>query len=113
MKNKRGISLIVLVITIIVIIVLATAVIVTFLKNNPISKANEAVKKWNTATEKEQEQLLEINWKFEKESKIATWFEDPVIGDTLKKVINSNNNKISDFNFTNLATKIATDIYEK
>lgn len=43
MKNKKGISLIVLVITIIVIIILATALIVTLIKNNPISNAKEAV----------------------------------------------------------------------
>ena len=42
MKNKKGISLIVLVITIIVIIILATAVIVTIVTNNPIKEANKA-----------------------------------------------------------------------
>ncbi|MEG2348497.1 MAG: leucine-rich repeat domain-containing protein [Clostridia bacterium] len=43
--KKKGISLIVLVITIIVIIVLATAVLITVVKNNPIQKAKEAVLK--------------------------------------------------------------------
>ncbi len=41
-SSKRGISLIVLVITIIVIVVLATAIIVNVVKNNPIGKASEA-----------------------------------------------------------------------
>jgi len=40
---KKGISLIVLVITIIVIIILAGAVILSLANNNPIAKATEAV----------------------------------------------------------------------
>ncbi len=43
MKQNRGISLIVLVITIIVIIILAGAVILSLADNNPINAANEAV----------------------------------------------------------------------
>jgi Tfp pilus assembly protein PilE len=42
MKNKKGISLIVLVITIIVIIILAGSVILSLSKNNPILSAQEA-----------------------------------------------------------------------
>ena len=42
MKAKKGISLIVLVITIIVIIILAGAVILSLNKNNPISDATKA-----------------------------------------------------------------------
>jgi Tfp pilus assembly protein PilE len=42
MRNKRGISLIVLVITIIVIIILAGSVILSLSKNNPILTAQEA-----------------------------------------------------------------------
>ena len=42
MKNKRGISLIVLVITIIIIIILAGAVILNLADNNPIENASEA-----------------------------------------------------------------------
>ncbi|MDD2376527.1 MAG: hypothetical protein PHD15_04375 [Clostridia bacterium] len=49
MKNKKGISLIVLVITIIVIIILAGAVILSLANNNPIESANEAVFKANVA----------------------------------------------------------------
>jgi ABC-type microcin C transport system permease subunit YejB len=42
---KKGISLIVLVITIIVIIILAGAVILSLASNNPIAQASEAVQK--------------------------------------------------------------------
>lgn len=42
MKNKRGISLIVLIITIIVIAILAATVIISMNKNNPISSSKEA-----------------------------------------------------------------------
>jgi hypothetical protein len=47
MKIKKGISLIVLVITIIVIIILAGAVILSLASNNPISSASEATFKSN------------------------------------------------------------------
>ena len=43
MKRKKGISLIVLIITIIVVIILAVTVILTITKNNPIESAKEAV----------------------------------------------------------------------
>ena len=43
MKRKKGISLIVLIITIIVVIILAVTVILTLTKNNPIESAKEAV----------------------------------------------------------------------
>lgn len=43
--KRKGVSLIVLVITIIVIIIIATAIIVTLVKNNPISSAKDAVLK--------------------------------------------------------------------
>ncbi|MDD2376306.1 MAG: hypothetical protein PHD15_02425 [Clostridia bacterium] len=49
MKSKKGISLIVLVITIIVIIILAGAVILSLATNNPIESANEATFKTNVA----------------------------------------------------------------
>ncbi|MDD2376756.1 MAG: hypothetical protein PHD15_04235 [Clostridia bacterium] len=49
MKRKKGISLIVLVITIIVIIILAGAVILSLANNNPIESANEATFKSNLA----------------------------------------------------------------
>lgn len=42
MKKRKGISLIVLIITIIVVIILATIIILSFNRNNPIEKANQA-----------------------------------------------------------------------
>ena len=48
-KQKKGISLIVLVITIIVMIILASAVIISLSNSNIITKAKEAVEKTNTA----------------------------------------------------------------
>ena len=42
MKNKQGISLIVLIVTIIVIIILAAAVILTLNNNNPIDSSRVA-----------------------------------------------------------------------
>ena len=41
--KRKGISLIVLIITIIVVIILASIVILTISKNNPIKSAKEAV----------------------------------------------------------------------
>lgn len=49
-KNKSGISLIVLIFTILVILILASIVIMTFNNNNPIGRANEAKFKSDLAT---------------------------------------------------------------
>ncbi len=49
-KRKKGISLIVLVITILVMIILAGVVVVSLQKNNPIEKSKEAKFKSNIAT---------------------------------------------------------------
>ena len=57
MQKKKGISLIVLVITIIVMIILAGAIIITLNNSGIISKANEAVNKTDEATVKEIAQL--------------------------------------------------------
>ena len=46
---KKGISLIVLIITIIIILILTGAVILSFVDNNPIDTANEAVFKSDVA----------------------------------------------------------------
>ena len=54
--KKRGISLIVLIITIIVVIILATIIILSFNKNNPIKKAQEA--KFKTEVSQFKEELL-------------------------------------------------------
>ena len=53
MNKRKGISLIVLVITILVMIILAGVVVVSLQKNNPVEKAKEAKKITNFATLKE------------------------------------------------------------
>ena len=57
-ENKRGISLIVLVITIIVMIILATAIILSLSSSGIIGKANKAVTDTNNANKKELAGLL-------------------------------------------------------
>jgi len=64
MKIKKGISLIVLVITIIVIIILAGTVIVSLSKNNPIMSATEATFK-ASASEYNSELTLLISKKYD------------------------------------------------
>ena len=49
-ENRRGISLIVLIITIIVVIILATVIILTLSKNNPVESAKEATFKEDVRT---------------------------------------------------------------
>ncbi len=57
--NKKGISLIVLVITIIVMIILAASVVITLSNTGIIDKANSAV---NTTNVKEVEQYVQLLW---------------------------------------------------
>ncbi len=57
--NKKGISLIVLVITIIVMIILAASVVLTLNNTSVINKANAAV---NTTNAKEVEQYVQLLW---------------------------------------------------
>ena len=59
MKNKKGISLIVLVITIIVMIVLASAVVVTLSNSKIIDRATDATE---TSNLKQVEQLANLAW---------------------------------------------------
>ena len=59
MRNKKGISLIVLVITIIVMIILAASVVLTLSNTGIINNANEAVNKTN---KKQIEQLASLAW---------------------------------------------------
>ena len=54
MNKRKGISLIVLVITILVMIILAGVVVVSLQKNNPIEKAKEATFKNNVASYKDE-----------------------------------------------------------
>ncbi len=76
MKNKRGISLIVLVITIIVMIILAASVVITLNNSGIIDKANDAVNKTNL---KEVQQLASVKW--------AEEFMDGKRGETLKNAV--------------------------
>jgi len=75
MQKKKGISLIVLVITIIVMIILAASIIVTLSQNGIIGKANEANQNMNEAQIREAAQLAwsEVYLKASKEGKIDEW----------------------------------------
>ena len=57
--NKKGISLIVLVITIIVMIILAAAIVITLSNSGVINKANEAV---DTTNLKQVQELAQMIW---------------------------------------------------
>lgn len=106
--KKKGISLIVLVITIIIIIVLSTAVIVTFVLNNPISKSKEAVDKWNDKTNKEEILLAEIDWQTNFEAKKEYYLSKP----EFKKNVNENG-ELTDYNIIRLYTQIKKDMYNE
>ena len=58
---KKGISLIVLIITIIIILILTGAVILSFVDNNPIDRANEAVFKSDVSNLKSSVVLYVLN----------------------------------------------------
>ena len=75
-RNKRGISLIVLVITIIVMVILAAAVVITLNNTGIIGKANDAVDKTNL---KEVQNLATLIWSEE--------YMDGKRGDTLKEAV--------------------------
>lgn len=106
--KKKGISLIVLVITIIVIIVLSTAVIVTFVLNNPISKSKEAVDKWNDKTNKEEILLAEIDWQTNFDAKKEYYLSKP----EFQKNVNGNG-QLTDYNLLRLYTQIRKDMYNE
>ncbi|MDD2376523.1 MAG: hypothetical protein PHD15_04395 [Clostridia bacterium] len=94
MKNKKGISLIVLVITIIVIIILAGAVILSLANNNPIESANEATFKTNVDAYNSELTLAISNQHLQNQSFDPTTFDKGVwnggtIGETIKKYIPS------------------------
>ncbi|MCX8074405.1 MAG: hypothetical protein N2749_02320, partial [Clostridia bacterium] len=61
MKQKKGVSLIVLVITIIVVIIIATAVILGLSQNNPIDSAKEATFKSDLKNMEEEITLYTTN----------------------------------------------------
>ena len=81
-EEKKGISLIVLVITIIVIIILAVAVILSIANNNPIENAKKAKEANNNAVEKEKIELLK-QAKLMKQS-LGTKTEDEVNEEIIK-----------------------------
>lgn len=89
MRVKKGISLIVLVITIIVMIILAGAIFFVVTKNNPIKSANEAVVKQDFANFKDEldTYISSENTKnggdFEQEQLYATKETTPSVNDIL------------------------------
>ncbi|MDD2376838.1 MAG: hypothetical protein PHD15_05290 [Clostridia bacterium] len=94
MKSKKGISLIVLVITIIVIIILAGAVILSLATNNPIEQASEALFKTNVDEYNSELTLAISNQHLQDQSFDPTTFDKGVwnggtIGETIKKYIPS------------------------
>jgi len=96
MTNKKGISLIVLVITIIVIIILAGAVVLSLSKNNPISSATEATFK-STIDAYNSELTMSISKKYVLDFTLdttkfnaTTWDGNPLVTDnTVKEFIPS------------------------
>ena len=65
-KIKKGISLIVLIITIAIIIILATAVILSIANNRPIESAKEATASHNDAVLKESAATLSAQWEVDR-----------------------------------------------
>ncbi len=61
-NNKKGISLIVLIITIAVILILSGAVILSVATNRPIESAEKARDAHNDATLEEQAKILSAQW---------------------------------------------------
>ena len=80
-KNKKGISLIVLVITIIVMVILAAAIIISISNSGIVNRANTAVDETN---EKQMKELVSLAWaeaylKDTTEAKDDAYFYDEVI----------------------------------
>ena len=67
LNKKKGISLIVLVITIIVMIVLATAIILSLQSSGIIGRANEAKSKTDISNAKQVVAMAEAEWKLDEE----------------------------------------------
>jgi hypothetical protein len=95
MKFKRGISLIVLVITIIVIIILAGSIILSLSNNNPINSAAEATFK-ASANEYNSELALSISAKYVQSFNfdpttinVTTWDGGATVIGTVKEYISS------------------------
>ena len=62
LNNKKGISLIVLIITIMVIVILSAAVLLNMTEDNPIDSAREAVNETNIAKLKEEANVIYSQW---------------------------------------------------
>ena len=62
MKEKKGISLIVLIVTIIVMIIIAGAVIISLTETNIIDQAETAVEKHNISELKSAANMAYANW---------------------------------------------------
>ena len=73
--NKRGISLIVLVITVIVLAILASAVIVSLSNNDIITKASDAVDEYNVKQYETQLNLAYASWKVDADNRGKTFTE--------------------------------------
>jgi len=73
---KKGISLIVLVVTVIVLAILATTVIISLSNTNIIGQASDAVNKNNLAAYREQASLAYASWKMENKSDTLTDLAD-------------------------------------
>lgn len=92
-ETKKGISLIVLVITIIVIIILAVAVILSIANNNPIENAKKARQANDDSTLKEYVNTLRVNWELMSES------ERDINAPTSKKFAEYANNELDKNNY--------------
>ena len=88
MKNKKGISLIVLVITIIVMVVLASAVVVTLSNSGIIDRATDATE---TSDLKQVEQLANLAWSeaYLDKAKTDAEFEEMVLDSLDKNGVNT------------------------
>ena len=94
-SDKKGISLIVLVITIIVIIILAVAVILSIANNNPIENAKEARFKNDVKTMQEELELLKAS-NYAKNN--GTGYSDPTTGNQIELTdLKSSTNYTDDF----------------
>jgi len=105
MKNKKGISLIVLVITIVVIIILAGAVILGLVDNNVINKASEAKFKTDSDTFKSElalyvdSQYMENIGEFNADTLNANTTTNPSITEIVKSM---DGNKINNILYSDI-----------
>jgi hypothetical protein len=103
---KKGISLIVLVITIIVIIILAGAVILSLAQNNPIGQANQATREHDAA---EVESALAmflgtIMGEYRDQVKLNVTEDYAVLSDNDVAVVNSSNQQLYRDSNNNITT---------